>query len=166
MIMLNRMRLDHLLNYDKTTGIFTRKVSVRKDRIGAVAGAPNGFGHIQIRVDGTLYMAHRLAWMWVYGDWPPTNIDHVNGNPSDNRITNLRLATPKENQENVKLRVDSSTGHRGVNWNKAERKWVARVQHHKERIVIGKYEAIEDAVSAIKEARDILFTHNKTEYAA
>jgi hypothetical protein len=164
--MMTRMRLVELFDYDKSTGLFTRKVSVRKDRIGTIAGAANGFGHIQIRVDGTLFMAHRLAWMWMYGEWPSTNIDHVNGIPNDNRISNLRLATPKENQENVKLRIDSSTGCRGVNWNKAERKWVSRVQHYKERIVVGKFDSLFEAVCAVKSARNSLYTHNKTEYAS
>ena len=164
--MLNRMRLVHLLDYDKNTGIFTRKVSVRKDRVGTIAGAPNGFGHIQIRLDGVLYMAHRLAWMWMYGDWPHTNIDHINGIPGDNRISNLRLATPKENQENVKRRIDNSSGVRGINWSKTHNRWIARVQHFKRRIFVGSFDSLFEAVCAVKSVRNQIFTHNKTEYAA
>ncbi len=164
--MLTHASLIKLLHYDDTTGSFVRLVSGRKDKIGVEAGSTNSFGHIQIRLNGTLYMAHRLAWLYVHGQWPNTNIDHINGAPNDNRIVNLRLATPKENQENVKLRCDNTSGCRGVNWNTIERKWVSRVQHHKERIVIGRFDSLFEAVCAVKSARNQLFTHNKTEYAA
>jgi len=165
--MLTQAELKQLLIYDADTGQFTRLVSAtRSDRIGEKAGALNGFGHRQIRLNGKLYMAHRLAWLYVYGEWPETNLDHINGSPDDNRIINLRLATSKQNQENVKLRVDNASGYRGVNWSKSERKWVARVQHHTQRILVGKFDILSDAVNAVKEARNQLYTHNKTEYAA
>lgn len=164
--MITQERLREVLSYDPATGVFTRRISRRKDRIGVPAGAPNGFGHIQIRVDGTLYLAHRLAFLYIYGSWPSTNIDHINGVPDDNRITNLRLATPKENQENVKRRIDNSSGVRGVNWSKRQSKWVARVQHFKQRISLGCFDSIFEAACAVKSVRNKVFTHNKTEYAA
>lgn len=163
--MLTEQRLKELLHYDIVSGVFTRKISRRSDRIGKTAGSPNEFGHMQIRLDGILYMAHRLAFLYVNGEWPTTNIDHINGNPGDNSFTNLRLATPKENQENVGLRVDNSSGYRGISWNVRERKWVARVQHHKVRFLIGKFDQLDIAVNAVKSERDRLYTHNKTEYA-
>lgn len=163
--MLTQAELKKLLIYDPATGIFVWRVA-RKDRIGKKAGALNGFGHRQIRLKGKLYMAHRLAWLYLHGEWPQTNIDHINGIPDDNRINNLRLATSKQNQENVKLRVDNASGCRGVSWNYREGKWVARVQHHKQRINVGKFDLLRDAVQAVKQVRNQLYTHNKTEYAA
>lgn len=166
MTALTQSRLMELFIYDSVTGEFTRTMSKRSDRIGKPAGAPNGFGHIQIRIDGVLHMAHRLAFLYVYGSFPTTNVDHIDGNPSNNSICNLRLATPKENQENVKLRVDNTSGHKGVTWNTRDRKWVARVQHHRVRILVGKFDLLDQAVQAVKSTRDMLFTHNKTGYAA
>lgn len=163
--MLTQAELKELLTYDPATGVIVWRVA-RRDRIGEKAGALNSFGHRQIRLNGKLYLAHRLAWLYLHGEWPETNIDHINGVPDDNRIDNLRLATSKQNQENVKLRVDNASGCRGVNWNHREHKWVARVQHHKQRIHVGKFDLLKDAIAAVKEARDQLYTHNKTEYAA
>ena len=163
--MLTQAELKELLTYDPATGVFVWRVA-RKDRIGEKAGALNGFGHRQIRLNGKLYMAHRLAWLYVHGEWPKTNLDHINGIPDDNRISNLRLATSKQNQENVKLRIDNASGHRGISWNANSQKWVARVQHYKKRICVGYFNTLTEAAEAVKIKRDQLYTHNKTEYAA
>lgn len=160
-------QVKELFEYDPRNGVFTWKArTCQRNMVGKIAGTLNTFGHRQIRVDGTLRMAHHLAWLYITGEWPPENIDHVNGNPDDNRISNLRLATPKQNQENVKLRCDNSSGHKGVYWNKRERKWVARVQHHKTRIFVGRFDSLTDAVNAVKLTRDDVYTHHRTEYAS
>jgi len=152
-----------LFDYDPSTGVFVRlNTNHHRKHVGTLTP----FGHRQIRVDGVLTMAHRMAWAYVYGEWPPTNLDHINGKPDDNRIENLRLATPKQNQENVKLRTDNSSGVRGVNWNARMKQWAVRVQHHKERIFIGYFRTLEDARLAAKTNRDTLYTHNKTEYSS
>ncbi len=147
--------------YDPETGVFIRKVRPRR-----AAGAQNGFGHRQIRIGGVLYMAHRLAWLYVYGAWPSTYLDHINGDPDDNRIANLRLATGKQNQENAKLNVANTSGYRGVHWQNSKERWVARIAHHKIRIHVGQFRTLEAAVIAVRAKRDALYTHHKTEHAA
>jgi len=89
---LTAARLRELLHYDPETGLFTRLVATKgpKGAIGAVAGCLDRKGHRYIRVDGTSYAAHRLAWLYAYGEWPRDMIDHVNGEKDDNRLFNLR----------------------------------------------------------------------------
>ena len=82
---MDQIRLMYLMHYDPETGLFTRLTSNRKDRIGVTPGARNTNGHVQIRVDGVLYMAHRLAWLYVHGSFPQKQLDHINGDKTDNR---------------------------------------------------------------------------------
>ena len=78
------------LQYNPVTGMFTWLISGRKRRIGGRAGNRSPNGYRSIRIDGTAYYEHRLAWLAVHGAFPNlTEIDHINGNPSDNKISNL-----------------------------------------------------------------------------
>ena len=84
---LTAERLREVLDYDPDTGVFTRKVRTASSvKVGDVAGSLNGKGYIRIRVDGRLYFAHRLAWLYVHGEWPVDQVDHINGIKNDNRI--------------------------------------------------------------------------------
>jgi hypothetical protein len=119
--------LSGVLTYDPDTGIFTWRVSTGpRAKVGAVAGALSKDGYIQIRVDGRLYKAHRLAWLWVTGKGPASEVDHINGSKSDNRLCNLRLATPAENQQNQRCsHRDSKSGLLGVT--RHRNRWLARI---------------------------------------
>ena len=90
-----------LFHYDPDTGVFTRKVKTSsRAKLGVPVGNPSGQGHLQIRFDGTRHLAHRLAWLYVHGEWPSKLIDHINGNPTDNRIANLRDVSASINAQN------------------------------------------------------------------
>lgn len=91
---LSRERAIARLEYDPETGIFIWK---NGRRASGVAGCFHRHGYIQIWIDGTAYLAHRLAFLIVFGRWPEHGIDHVNGDPSDNRMLNLCEATHSEN---------------------------------------------------------------------
>ena len=80
-------------------------------------------GYIVVRVDLVLHQAHRLAWLYVHGSWPVDQIDHINCDPSDNRICNLREATPAQNQANT--RSYAKSGFKGVRKNFS--KWNAYI---------------------------------------
>ena len=97
---LTASRLKELLHYDQETGVFTwREPASGRKNPAAARGDKHGYR--RIRIDGCLYYAHRLAWLYVYGEWPSTGLDHINGDPSDNRIVNLRQATQAQNARNV-----------------------------------------------------------------
>jgi len=164
--MLTQERLKQLLHYDPTTGVFTRILSKRSDRCGKQPGSLNTKGHIQIRLDGTLYVAHRLAWLYVTGHFPIDQIDHINGNKSDNRLVNLREATNKQNQENIPLQTNNTSGYRGVSFDKRLKKFRSYVCHNRQQICLGFFEDIDFAAEVARKARDELFTHHRTSYAA
>lgn len=114
--MINQERLKELLHYDHETGVFTYRVKTSyRVEIGDVAGCDNGKGYLQIRLDTVLYKAHRLAWLYMMGEFPVLGIDHENGIRGDNRWDNIREATKKRNGENQrKAHKNSTTGLLGV----------------------------------------------------
>ena len=167
--MITQSELKEALSYDKLTGQFIwKKLSPRafSIRVGDTAGSQSVQGYWRIRINGKLYTAHRLAWLYCYGQFPDCEIDHINGDKSDNRLCNLRIATKKQNQENVTERIDNKSGCRGVFWNTGQQKWTAQVGHCGKRHHIGYFDVLDDAVKAVKEARNKLFTHHLTCYSA
>lgn len=85
------------LEYDPLTGLFRRLGYQPYAKQGWYAGSPSSTGHLQLRVAGKAFKAHRLAWLLCYGEWPRADIDHINGIPPDNRILNLREASHHQN---------------------------------------------------------------------
>ena len=108
-------RVRFVLDYNCETGVFTRKWCKRSNLIGSVANSKDGHGYIRIKVDGVNYLAHRLAWLWMTGDWPGQHIDHIDGNPSNNRWENLRCVTHQVNLQNRRhATVSNKSGFLGV----------------------------------------------------
>ncbi len=165
--MITQDELKKQLSYDPTTGKFIRVVALcNRIRIGDVAGTPNGRGYIKLRVNArSPVFAHRLAWLYVYGYFPK-ELDHINGNRSDNRIENLREVDRKQNCENQKLRSTNKTGFRGVYWNKLEQKYKAQVGHNRELHHLGTFDNLKEAVQAVRDFRNVHYTHDKTDYSA
>ena len=135
--------LRSILHYDKETGIFTwrtrppghfktsRAHLIRNARFaGAKAGhLCESHGYVQIRIDKKLYLAHRLAWLYMTGEWPVNDIDHINMNRSDNRFSNLREATRSQNLSNTRRRSTNSSGLKGVSWSAGMKAWTAQICH-------------------------------------
>ncbi|MCU4119319.1 HNH endonuclease signature motif containing protein [Variovorax sp. N23] len=112
---LTAARLRELLHYDPETGVFTRASGGPGIRIGDVAGSLHADGYVAIMLKGSLYQAHRLAMLYVNGQWPDGEVDHRNGNRSDNRIDNLRNTTATVNQQNrQRATVKNKVGLLGV----------------------------------------------------
>ena len=105
---LTQERLKELLHYDPETGVFTRRTSRGGELAGAIAGCPVWTGYTKICVDKTNYLAHRLAWFYVYGDFPSEEIDHINGVRTDNFIKNLRHVSSRVNKENKRFAQSNS----------------------------------------------------------
>lgn len=112
---LTAARLRELLHYDPATGIFSRRTTFRQWKAGAPVGSTMVKGYTAVWADGRHYSAHRLAWLYVHGEWPAEQIDHRNGDKADNRIANLRVVTGSVNQQNrIKCQANNSTGMLGV----------------------------------------------------
>lgn len=113
---LSHDRLLEVLDYDQATGVFTWKVKTgRGVCIGRQAGADTSNGYRRIRIDNVEYLAHRLAWFYVYGTHPEKLIDHIDGNKQNNAISNLRVVTFSENIQNQKRAMPhNKTGYLGV----------------------------------------------------
>lgn len=116
---MNDSSLDEWLTYDATSGLFKwRKSPNRRIPSGSEAGSRVG-RRVQLSIAGKRYFAHRVAWFFEYGEWPHGEIDHINGDPFDNRITNLRDVTRSVNAQNLKkARSNSTTGFLGVRFDK------------------------------------------------
>jgi len=153
---LTAEKLRELLHYDPETGIFTWKVRTsRSVKVGDVAGCPNGDGYLQVWIQSRLYKAHRLAWLYTYGEWPTDQIDHINRIRTDNRISNLREATNKQNHQNKSKPSNNTSGHPGVSWYKRDSKWKAKITHNQKHIHLGYFATIEEALSARKAAEKL-----------
>ncbi|MGM8463013.1 HNH endonuclease [Enterobacter cloacae] len=111
-------------------------------------------GYAYIKVDRVKYSAHRLAWLYVHGSMPEEQIDHVNNNRSDNRISNLRLASRSQNMMNQYVRKDSISGVKGVGWDKKMQSWRARCQVGGKRVVIGWFDSVEEAEESLRVYRE------------
>jgi hypothetical protein len=126
---LTAIRLRELLLYYHDTGIFTRRICLRGNRKGSIAGSLTHEGYIAICVDYKKHPAHRLAWLCATGQWPAGDIDHINGNRSDNRLANLRDVARSVNLQNQRKATGrNASGLLGVSLHKETGKWAARIQ--------------------------------------
>lgn len=151
---LTQRRLKELFSYDPETGLFVDKVHNR-----IKVGTLNSKGYLKIRADGKIYSAHRLAWLYEYGCFPPQLTDHINHDRADNRICNLRLVSDLENQKNSKLRSDNKSGVPGVMFDKNRRKWWVRIKNNKKNTHIGYSEDFFEACCMRKSAEKRLGFH-------
>ena len=150
--MITQERLKNLYAYNPLSGLFVR-LSEPHGRcpIGSVAGKAltiKDYGFI--RIDNKLYPAHRLAFLYMTGLMPKNHVDHINGVRGDNRWVNIRDVTPQENQKNVGLQKNNTSGIVGVRWNKNSKKWVATIKHNYKDIYLGQFDNVSDATSARK----------------
>jgi hypothetical protein len=140
-------KLSAMLRYDPETGhlFWLQQVSTR--RVGDQAGNKRSDGYVKVQLNGKPFKAHRLAWALHFSEWPEGEIDHINGDRSDNRIVNLRVVNRKQNNHNRRPQVASSK-YKGVQWHKAAGKWVARAYLEGKRTHLGVFSSEEDAAKA------------------
>lgn len=153
---LTQERLKHLLHYDPETGVFRWRETMGPKAIsGSIAGCQNNTGRRTIGVDRGLYLEHRLAWLYMTGEWPEGDLDHENRNPADNRWVNLRPATQQENCFNQGLRKDNKSGVKGVWWDIRQCQWIAVVKHSGEKRHLGYFDDIDAAKQFIELFRNM-----------
>lgn len=157
--MVTLERLKELLIYNPATGAFTWRVKPC-DRIAAGAVASNinkRHGYVRIGIDWKRYMAHRLAWFYMTGEWPADEIDHKNGIRSDNKWTNLREATTKINRQNLHWpRRRNKVGLLGVSPNtngRGEKPFSAFIKYDGKVHNLGNYRTAQEAHTAYLEAK-------------
>lgn len=140
-------RLREVLSYCPETGEFRWNWIGKFNRfVGKSAGCINGHGYRVILVDGRMYPAHRLAWLHVHGAFPAHQVDHINGNRSDNRIANLREATLVENVRNRLRQSNNKSGYKGVSLK--DGKWRACICLNGKNTEIGRYGSAIEAARA------------------
>ena len=149
---LTKDRIKELLTYDAKTGHFFWKVPLRNAPEGKRAGWKTSAGYIGIQVDGHQYLAHRLTWLYVHGQWPLSIIDHINGDREDNRLSNLREATASENQINRGVPAHNTSGHKGLVWRAKRNRWFVSIMADGKTHWVGSFKEKEEAIKAYEEA--------------
>lgn len=155
--MLTQERLKELLHYCPETGVFTWLVDGRGKVKGIEAGTvrvnpTSGKSYRRITVCGDRFATHRLAFLYVTGEFPPDQVDHIDGNGLNNVWSNLRAVTSTENHKNLRKNVCNISGVTGVAWAKARRKWYAYISVDSCNKHLGYFHDKEEAVSARKSA--------------
>ena len=140
--MLTQEQLRELVTYHPESGLFTWKTSLRSDLVGKLAGSRNTKGYIHIYVLGQRYKAHRLAFLYMTGQWPEDEVDHINRVRDDNRWINLRESDHLSNSRN---RTNNTSGVPGICWVKSYKKWWVRYNMNH----VGYYNTMADAKTAL-----------------
>jgi hypothetical protein len=152
-------RLKAVLSYDKTSGVFTWKTRVsNRIHVHDNAGSIGNFGYLYIRIDGVLYRAHRLAWFYVHSVWPKNQIDHINHNPANNAISNLRDVSNAENCQNLisAKKNNQSTGLLGAYFHKQSGKYRAMIGVNGKTRSLGLFATPQEAHDAYVSAKRLL----------
>lgn len=148
-------RVRELFTYNPDTGVFTNRLRRSANALpGSVAGGINKAGYWTISVDNRRYLAHRLAWLYVTGNWPDKIIDHKNGDKIDNRFDNLREACHSENGCNKGPRRDNKSGIKNVMWQKHQGGWYIQLKIYGVKYFYGYFKDLELAALVAEEARD------------
>ncbi len=153
---LSQERLKELLRYDSKSGFFTWI-----KRKGKVAGYFKGNNYVQIRIAGFLYQAHRLAWLYVHGYFPPEDVDHRNHFKFDNALENLRIGSRPQNGGNqIRAHRRNKCGLLGVCWHKQKQMWRAYIVVNRRQKHLGLFQSPEAAHAAYVEAKRKLHDFN------
>jgi len=128
----------------------------RGTRFGKEAGTLDASGYKKFKLNGKMFYVHRVMWALEQGEVPEQHIDHINGKKSDNKIENLRLCLPSENQANQKRSIKNKTGHKDVSYVQHLGMYRVRVSINNKRHEFGYYKTLEDAAQVATFARNAL----------
>lgn len=169
---LTAARLRELFHYCPETGVFTRLVTRAKNaQAGSIAGTIDTIGYRRISIGPGYFYGHRLAWLYVHGEWPVGSIDHIDGDRANNSIKNLRPCDQSQNNQNrVKVTryaskgrgVKTASSYLGVTWGKGRKSWRAQIIVGGKYFGLGHFKTEEEAAAAYAAAKARLHSFNPT----
>lgn len=143
---MKELKLKDILVYHPNTGVFTWKITRSPNaQEGSLAGTVNNDGYIVINTGSRQITAQRLAWYFIHGVWPTHQVTHINGKKDDNRIENLKEVTRSELSVNSNSGRKSSTGVKGVTYNKANDRYIAQISRKHVTMYIGSFKTLNEA---------------------
>ena len=159
--LVSQQDLKNLFWLNRDTGdLMNRSRRNSRAPANAIAGSlDTSHGCRRIQINKVKYHAHRLVWLYHHGVWPDKDIDHIDGNPLNNRIENLRVVTNQENSKNQKLRCTNTSGVMGAYFHKRDQKWIAQIKVDGKLIFLGYFGTFEEAVAARKSAESFYGFH-------
>jgi len=151
--MLTQDCVKELFTYDPDTGCFSRNKPLRNGYTGPV-GNRRPDGYLMISIQNKKFLAHRLAVLYMTGYFPEGVVDHIDGDPSNNKWSNLRECSQGQNNTNKKWMSNNASGYKGVYFHKGAQKWLAQLVVNKQYVYLGLFNNIEEAAQVAKEARE------------
>ena len=149
---ITQKRLKALIIYNPKTGLMTWKAPRGRVKVGAVISCQDSRGYVVVRLDGVLHRVHRLVWLFVHGKMPKL-IDHVNRDPADNRISNLRECSVRDNALNKSMQSNNTTGYTGVSFDKVKKLYRATTSVYSKQVFLGYFKTPEEAYKVYLEQR-------------
>jgi hypothetical protein len=149
--MITKQILNEIFTYKNGSLIWAKQLSFRV-WVGKKAGSTRKDGYGQVGINGVDYLLHKLIFMYHYG-YMPKYIDHIDGNPLNNCIENLRECTNQQNSFNSKISKNNTSGIKGVTWDSSRSKWQAKCTLNNKTLHLGRFSDIKDAENAVKLAR-------------
>ena len=143
--MITQALVKEHFNYKDGNLIWKKPLSNRAQK-GSVAGHKSSTGYVRINFYNKKYLGHRLIWLYTYGYLPENDIDHIDRDPSNNRIENLREVSRQCNMRNTGNPSDNTSGMKGICWAKHTKRWLVRITiNHKDRH-LGYFKSFEEAI--------------------
>ena len=153
--MLTQSKLKDILDYNPETGEWRwLKTLANRAQAGSPAGSINREGYKTISINKKKYQSSRLAWLFMTGDWPEIEIDHIDRNKSNDKWSNLRQATRSENAINRNLCKSNTSGIKGVYWYSRTKMWMANIGVDSKLIHLGYFHTKDEAIAARKFAEE------------
>lgn len=152
--LINQKALIEELIYCTASGVFRWRRGTRGRKVTDRVGSHDKRGYLEITIQGRKYKAHRLAWLYVNGEWPELGIDHKDGDPANNAMNNLRVVTQAVNVQNRRNAGKASTsGVLGAGWCAITRKYKARIQVGGKSVWLGRFDTVDAAHQAYVAAK-------------
>lgn len=149
-IYLSQNRLKELLHYDPDTGIWNwlRKNGTKRPQAGNISNQGRSAGYRRITIDGKSYYSSHLVYLYMTGEFPTGEVDHIDRNRNNDKWNNLRITNHIKNCQNRGIRNDNTSGCSGVSYNRQSKKWKADITVDNKRIYLGKFQTLQEAIEA------------------